>query len=326
MFFLSDAINDSIIINPNIEYIVVQNIKFTNLIKSFSFHNDSIVFGKIKIDTLLINKKNKNIDISELGIDILKSKYDETKIILDSLNYVLSKKAKTNPENAVSVFITSDYFKNINEQMENIYAYYLNKKNHDPDITVAKIEELVNINLVLNNIVSSLTNPLLEPRSFPMKLFFNPGEYKIKSRKEIDDMESYLIEIIKNIDLLETKGSVTIIVAITGYTDDIDVMSDLENELLSNYNFNVCPIIEIETKQECLNRLLSEQRAKHVFEYLKKRIEKHYKIKNLNFNFDISQCIGNGVIYPKEYKGNCSGDCKDRRVVYISIMLMNTTN
>lgn len=165
-----------------------------------------------------------------------------------------------------------------------------------------------------------LENENNNPISIANAILFTRGEYKINTQTRIEKLDIYILENIvpgleeKLADLPKYK-KLKLVLAITGYADDLDILASgkLERELCNLSSVSPCPP-QI-NQQAVLNQILSEQRARNVYQYIEKSILKKYG-ESISIQADP---LGKGRTYPSDIPtGTCQGDCERRRITTVS--------
>lgn len=316
---ISEPIGDSIIDNPNFKFIEFLNpgIKNPNSEKYAISKNVEIVIKRPNIKVVLINQLKGDYDPNVLPLEILDSLYQKTVLevqnIKDSINNII----KNSPDHSFKALMGSKYFAEIDKTFDDIFSY-INAKDHSPEITKQKIRKLLEIEIDLSSLRQEFNNPYVAPTSFGGDILFKSGEYLISMDQNLITLNGYLESMINEINSKKAE-ELNIYLEVVGYTDDQDIGFPLNEELIDLYRNPRCNLSD----QNCLNILLSEQRALNVKNYLINQLNKNFKNTNIKLNFSESQFIGRGKIYPSNMQyESCPGDCQQRRIVNIARLII----
>ncbi len=304
---LSNANGDSAIFNPNIKHIQVDKFIIEKG-KKYKYNTDNAAFeiDRYLIKKMLINSTISHFNPNVLLDSVLNSNIDLLKIKIDSLKDIILNLIENIPTHAGATLLQSSEFRAIEKVLSQAIIYQ-RSSHHSIEMSEYHIERLLDASRIAQNLIAAITSPLAEPMNFSTNVFFELGSYKLKDRIS-GEFDEYIEKIINYKPDNEFKMKVLL----TGYSDDIGFSSLLRKDLKSLFPDSTCE--RFERENQCLNFLLSCQRAKNIKKYIES------KIGSINDKIELSvEYIGKGEEYPHDIDPNsCSGNCPQRRRVSIS--------
>lgn len=275
--------------------------------------------NKFKVDKWLVKSDFNPRNVHEEGLYLKLSDIEDR---LNKLIILVRKTTEREPDHAA---------RTLPPELEEIRTRIIEIKDfHARNITGIStirvhMEELDEIVLTFDEMEEEVLDPENIPNTIENTVFFDPGEYEVKQNVDLSQIDIDINKIITRAEMLYKERpdrKVKIKLSVSGYADDLDIKTgDLENSLCDSTSLVPCP--PSINKQEVLNKILSDQRAKNVFRYLKVQLIRQLNAKRIEYEFN-EDFVGRGQTEnPKSLTRPCTGDCSERRVTVISSIVFS---
>ena len=248
-------------------------------------------------------------------IDKLNYEVGQARNSVNSAFEVMIQKLREHPPHALRKL--PEFFEKARKKIDQIEAYHSRNISTISTLKV-DIDQLKKIKLSFDVIKEQANDPKNDPVTFEYNTFFKSGEYEVKPFLRDSVMEDFVAKIDETFQQHSKTvpgETVKIVIAVTGHADDIEILPDspLERSLCDSTSLSPCPP-QVEAAKE-MNKLLSQQRAKNIANYISDNVAA--TLSAGNYEIDLNP-VGKGVEYPPYLKVNCDGNCPERRIAYVS--------
>lgn len=216
-----------------------------------------------------------------------------------------------------------EYLADLQLQIDQIKLFYQSTDTHYSVKRIAiDSDRLYAMDITFDAIEESLVNNTADPVTYEETVFFASGKFEINSSILDQKLNQQIEKIADAINRYDENQKVAVLLSVTGYADDQRVIETSQSYLAKKAGY---PILSLDGNSELdrlryYNLILSELRAKSVGKYFMQQVTNQVNHPHWTFNHD--DFIGRGIEKPFWYKGNCYGDCPDRRVSVISAMVI----
>jgi hypothetical protein len=206
------------------------------------------------------------------------------------------------------------------QKIRNRYTY------NQPSLETIEVDmaELNSIEFTFDEMEEELEDPENFPDPIENAVFFGTGDFEVIRPVHSQILDRDIETVVQRIEDLAKKHSdrkIVVQLSVTGYADDqqVDQPGTIQSLCDSVGQVN-CP--PDEGAQIFLNQVLSEQRAKNVARYIRETISGQMQVtESLTVKFE-ENYLGRGKTqYPAHLNRPCPGDCKERRVTVVSIIV-----
>jgi len=306
VYIPSSILNDSVTTAGKFE-------KFEKKILVKHVHVTKVHCGK-KITPKLIRVQTDEL---KLSLEIINDRLEKLKEMVK--NFV-----KNNPNSSPRTLINDNTLDKYQKRFNEIKAFLNGQRE---EITLGSIERkngiIMDHHLIFDDIEAQIESPQLISSCINNSVLFESGHYKINQYLSLTEIDREINKISKELSkkhIDNPKNKLKVYLTVIGYADEEEIGEKLENELLAYSGKS--KVYSGVYKQKYLNLILSNERAKSIFFYIKNEVIKRtgyssyfYFATTSDGSYDFE---GKGWEIPKGISRNCTGDCASRRISCIS--------